>query len=330
VKLASGILLLACAGSAHANDTTASTGAGGIQIQQTEAIDMVSEDLFVSAELVRVRYLFRNRTGRKVLTVVAFPMPDRDLSQEYGRDVAYPSDFQTMVNGRPVKSQLERKALVQGRDHRALLEQLGIPIAPDSIEEAAAAMDRLPQGKRRQLRELGLVGVEEWAEPIHGSKMKKHLVPLWTVRDVWWWHQIFPSQQKLSVEHRYAPGVGGESDTPLRIKQYRSSEDVRWLIDRYCIDQAFLAGLDRKARADQLDGPGLPDRRIDYILTTGANWRSPIGEFRLVIDKGKPGNLVSFCGNGARKIGPTRFEIRRKNWRPDSDLHVLIIEPQER
>jgi hypothetical protein len=47
----------------------------------------------------------------------------------------------------------------------------------------------------------------------------------------------------------------------------------------------------------------------------------------LVVDKGVPDNLVSFCGEGVRKIGPTRFEIRRRNWRPDRDLKVLIVKP---
>jgi hypothetical protein len=45
-----------------------------------------------------------------------------------------------------------------------------------------------------------------------------------------------------------------------------------------------------------------------------------------VVDKGAAANLVSFCGEGVRKIGPTRFEVRRKNWRPDRDLRILIVE----
>ena len=66
---------------------------------------------------------------------------------------------------------------------------------------------------------------------------------------------------------------------------------------------------------------------MNTVLTTGANWRSPIGEFRLVVDKGRPENLVSFCGQGVRKISPTRFETIRTNWRPDRDLKVLIVAP---
>jgi hypothetical protein len=69
----------------------------------------------------------------------------------------------------------------------------------------------------------------------------------------------------------------------------------------------------------------LSETWVDYILTTGANWAEPIGEFRLVVDKGSSNNLVSFCGEGVRKISPTRFEIRRRNYTPTSDLSVLIL-----
>ena len=72
----------------------------------------------------------------------------------------------------------------------------------------------------------------------------------------------------------------------------------------------------------------MPQRTVEYILTTGANWAKPIGDFRLVVDKGKPGNLVSFCGEGVRKISPTQFEMRKRNWRPTRDLEVLILEPR--
>jgi len=98
----------------------------------------------------------------------------------------------------------------------------------------------------------------------------------------------------------------------------------------YCVDAGFLAALDR---ASARHGPRkqivLPDRRIDYVLTTGANWRAPIASFRLVVDKGAPGNLVSFCGDDVRRLSPTRFEMRKTSWRPDRDLKVLIVTPTE-
>ena len=45
----------------------------------------------------------------------------------------------------------------------------------------------------------------------------------------------------------------------------------------------------------------------------------------MVVDKGSSRNLVSFCGEGVRKTGPTTFEVRRRNYTPTRDLSVLIV-----
>jgi Domain of unknown function (DUF4424) len=317
---------IALAASALANDTTATTAAGGLELQRTDAIDLVSEDLFVSVDQIRVRYVFRNRTAKDVQAIVAFPMPERDLSQEYGSDVAFPSNFATKISGRPVRTTLERKVMAKGKDHKALLDQLGIPVAPEAIGRATAAMDRLPAARKVDLIGLGLAGEEEYDDD--GKGMKKHLIPLWTVKDIWHWTQRFPAGRPINVEHRYVPGAGGSVESAIAYPQFRHTADSKWTINRYCIDTAFLRSVDRLAGKDEMHGPNMPDRRIDYILTTGANWRSPIGDFRLVVDKGKPGNLVSFCEAGVRQISPTLFEVRHKNWRPTRDLYVLIIEPR--
>ena len=65
--------------------------------------------------------------------------------------------------------------------------------------------------------------------------------------------------------------------------------------------------------------------RIEYILRTGANWAGPIGDFRLVVDKGEADSLVSFCGEGVKRISPTRFEMRKTDFTPERDLSILIL-----
>lgn len=304
----------ALAAPAFANDSTAEHSAGGLILTRSADIDMVSEDLFVSANQVRVRYVFRNRSPSGVRTTIAFPMPDRDLAEERDRDVAYPSDFQTRVDGRPVAMAVERKALLRGEDHTALLASLGL--APDA---GAEALDRLRDSDRTRLVKLGLAEAEEYDA---GRGWERHLAPLWTVKETWHWEQLFPPGRDLSVEHRYTPGTGGSVDSPLTLPGFRGSEEGRRMIARYCIDAAFLAGLDRLVRK----AGAAPEQRVGYILRTGGHWRSPIGAFRLVVDKGDPSNLVSFCAQGVRKISPTQFEMRRTKWRPDRDLDVLIVQ----
>jgi len=305
---------LALAAPTAANDSTAEHAAGGLILTRTADIDMVSEDLFVSADQVRVRYVFRNRSPRDIRTILAFPMPDRDLAEEREMDVAYPSGFETRVDGLRVAMKVERKAMLSGVDRTALLAGLGL--LPDSGSEA---LDRLKPADKARLVKFGLAAPDEYDA---GRGWERHLAPIWTVKESWYWEQSFPAGRDLAVEHRYVPGTGGSVDAALGLPGFRSSPEGRGMIRDYCVEPTFLAGLDRlRSRG------ATPEQRLGYILTTGGNWRSPIGDFRLVVDKGAPANLVSFCGEGVRKISPTRFEIRRKNWRPDRDLKILIVSP---
>jgi hypothetical protein len=70
--------------------------------------------------------------------------------------------------------------------------------------------------------------------------------------------------------------------------------------------------------------PGTFEEYLSYVITSGANWAGPIGTFRLVVDKGDS-TLVSFCGDGVRKIGPTTFEMTAKDYTPKRDIDVLFI-----
>lgn len=96
----------------------------------------------------------------------------------------------------------------------------------------------------------------------------------------------------------------------------------------FCVDQAFLRGYDRKRyRADgSVNDDVLPQENwIEYLLSPGANWRGPIGRFRLTVDKGYPDRLVSLCMDGMKKISPTRFEVVKTDYEPDRDLDVLFV-----
>jgi hypothetical protein len=313
--------LVAAGAAASANDGIAEREAGGLVFRPTDRIDMLSEDLFVSLGEIRVRYRFRNRTPRDVRVTVAFPLPDHDLREDFYGDTAYPRDFRTSVDGRPVAMQVEHRAFWNGAEQSELLNRLRVPIMyqGENLEPIVAALSALPEGEQQRLLAIGLV--EPFDDPVEGRRIS----PVWTVRETWYWEQVFPAGRELSVEHRYRPGAGGSLGTGLASPALRESEEGRRTIAGYCIDSAFLAAVDRIV---QRQGAGyLSEHNVSYILTTGAGWASPIGEFRLVVDKGRPDNLVSFCGEGVRRISPTRFEMRRRNWRPDRDLHVLILEP---
>jgi Domain of unknown function (DUF4424) len=59
----------------RADDSTATLGAGGLALEKTDKIALVSEDLYLSPTAVKVAYRFRNLTNADVESIVAFPMP---------------------------------------------------------------------------------------------------------------------------------------------------------------------------------------------------------------------------------------------------------------
>lgn len=309
----------AASAAAFANDSTAEKAAGGLVLTRTDAIDMVSEDLYVSPQQVRVAYVFRNRTNAPIRTTVAFPMPDRDLDEMSLSDTNYPGEFRTLVDGQPVTMQVERRALLNGVDHTAMLAGLGIPVqtGDPASDVLTRALLRLRPADRRRLIEMGLAG--DGGGDLH---------PMWTVKETYYWEQVFPAGRDLNVRHSYTPGTGGSVAVALSFPDYRNSAEGRAEQRRYCTDRAFLTALDRMAGRDP-QRIVVTQQNLSYILTTGGNWRSPIGRFRMVVDKLNPRAIMSFCGEGVRRISPTRFEIRRRNWRPTRDLHVLIAVPND-
>ena len=64
--------------------------------------------------------------------------------------------------------------------------------------------------------------------------------------------------------------------------------------------------------------------RIDYDLAAGAP-SAPIKDFRLVVDKGKPDRVVSFCLDNLKRISPTAFEMRAANFTPNGTLRILLV-----
>jgi hypothetical protein len=95
------------------------------------------------------------------------------------------------------------------------------------------------------------------------------------------------------------------------------------------MDRSFEQGARRLQ--DEAEGRGvLGEARLEYVLKTGANWSgSSIGRFRLVVDKGDPRNLVSFCMDDVRKISPTQFESIHSDYSPERNLEILILKPVE-
>ena len=88
------VSLLALAPPVFANNSTAALSAGGLELIRNDKIEVLSEDLYVSAKEVRVTYRFRNKTDAPATYVVAFPLPAIDATVPEALNVMIPDAHQ--------------------------------------------------------------------------------------------------------------------------------------------------------------------------------------------------------------------------------------------
>ena len=321
---------LLCATAAWGNDSTAELAAGGLALTKNAAIEMRSEDLFISPTQVRVHYTFANTSKADVTVTVAFPMPDitmEGVDDTISIPVQDPKNilgFSTLVDGKPVAAQVEQKVIKNGVDYTAYLQSLHIPLAPH-LDSTNKLLDQLPQATRDALVAKHLAIIDEYGFDAN-KPLEKHWEATWTLKTTYFWRQTFPAGRTLDVQHRYTPAVGSSAGTEWGAADFPKQPDYAKRRAHYCVDDTFLASI-RKTLKTPDDYPQFQEQRIEYILSSGANWKAPIGDFRMVVDKGAATNLVSFCASGVHKISPTQFEVRRTNFTPTSDVSILILEP---
>jgi hypothetical protein len=150
--------------------------------------------------------------------------------------------------------------------------------------------------------------------------------PYWRSRVQFYWTQHFPAGAAVEIRHRYRPIVGGSGIYP--------NGDAASSIRPYCGGPGALDAIRKLQRSLHGDGsddrPVLAERRIDYILRTANNWAGPIRDFRLSVIAGAAEDIVLTCMPGLTQVSPTRYELARHDFRPASDLHVLLLQRPER
>ena len=312
---------------ARANDSIAELATGGLVLTRSAEIEMAREDLRISPDRIEVDYVFRNRSARDIAATVAFPMPE--IGGPDGDMFAIPDraanflDFTVTQDGRAITPALEARAFAGEREVTALLAEAGVPLLPVD-PGISAALDRLPAEMADDWAKQGLIRVEDYDD---GTGMRAHRAPQWTTRSTWSWQTVFPAKSDIHVAHSYRPSLGGSAGlnfvdyTTMRTGGAELADYRR----RYCMDDAFLAAVDRR----HADAQGaLSELRLAYVLGTGANWAGGrIGEFTLTVDKKWPDALVSFCGTGVEAVGPTRFRMTARDFTPPPLLEILIVAP---
>ncbi|MBN8920300.1 MAG: DUF4424 family protein [Rhizobiales bacterium] len=304
-------------------DSSIELGVGGLTFGRDAQVTVESQDIHISPEAITIRYRVGSASPQSVTVTMDFPLPDIDMSDPdtlYAIPVNDPANFvgaQTKVNGQPVKFDIRQRAVLGDKDITDRLRGAGLPILPMTTQGAEIAA--LNEQAREKLVAEGLIspnGVD--------GEGKTQYAGAWTVKTVATRQQTLPAGTPIAIEHRYRASVGISFDTLLR-KTIRESQGMDAEFKRYrsdyCIPDSLLRGIDKAA-----GGVGnvvkLQERRINYAMRNNPD---KVKDLRIVIDKGRADNLVSFCLDNVKKISATAFEFRAKDFVPERDLKILLI-----
>lgn len=329
---------------ALANDGFGGLTTGGLEFLSSPA-RMVSEDLYLSLDKIKVSYVFRHDGDEDLEGEVIFPLPPIGLSGIQESDFAIPREkldgenivgFTATVDGKKVAVTTDRVATVlpddaedgvtkpsdpaagyqtPGTDITAVLKKYDIPLSLD-YDKVFAALKAAPQAGRDELAKIGAV------EVIEGDAY-----PMWAIIERYHWTQTFPHGKDVKISHEYDAAVPGG------IFQWRDpvgeeGEYAASLAKEYCIDEGTQKAIKKALRQDEGDKSYWIGSAyyLDYVLKTANTWNGPIGKFKLTIDKGDPGNVISLCVDGIKKTGPTTFVVEKTDFTPKDDLHILVVQ----
>lgn len=320
---------------AAANDSVAGFGVGGLELRQTDAVRMVSEDLHITPYEIRVRYVFRNETDDPVTGIVAFPLPPvggEDWIQGYALPHAGHMDyvgFSTLVDGVPVVMTPEHRITLDGQDRTADFLAIGVhAVAVHGWEILEIAERDWTDAQKAALRAQGFVTAD-------GR-------PRWVLQSTYWREQTFAPHSDVVVEHTYRPVAAGSVDSrfpgatpdsyPESADPARAESRARYFeqLDaeraRYCVTPE----IEERMRTQFADRPEMAHRwifmsdQVDYILTTGNNWRGPIGRFSLTVESPGAWDFVFLCLPGAHWTSQSRVEFTAEDFVPTDDLSIYF------
>lgn len=313
-------LLLGVIFPAIANDSTARIGVGGLVFLKNDDIRMVSELLTISPQRINVRYRFRSETATDINAVVAFPMPafHWNPGEAAGEANVGPIEsFTVKVDGRPVVTQVEQKALLGKRDITANLRDAGLTDTQifRSFGDMTMKGHLLPAALAKKLNQLGAFQIDG---------------PTWEVAETAYWQQKFPGNSDLAVEQNYEP-LSGSSYGYYTFHNDYAVDRPPIPLGRHepvCLDEGSRSAVIKRisALSTPSDKPIMVMLdEVEYILGTGRNWKGPISDFTLDIVKATPDQIVSMCFPGkATRVDDLTLRFQHKNFVPPDRLLVYF------
>lgn len=302
--------------SAEANDSAVETAVGGLKLRKEHSVLMEKERLFISKDLVKVEYEFKNTTNEVVISEVAFPIPSYEyvFDDRGGRD--FP-DFKVWIDGKPVQFEKEVRAFVGDREVSKELRQFGITI--ENFGDFTPENENNPiwssnAASRNKLVEIGALDAKNTKDNTLSYW------PKWRTEIKYHWRQEFQPGAMIRVDHEYHPVIGY---TPVQLQELKDQ------ITDTCIDTGTFDEVKRRVAKTMVKNPlnnnYLGAAWVSYILTTANTWQTPIKSFELIV-QGEKNELVPFCWEGpVEKIGEAKFRASKSNFIPENDLKIYFL-----
>lgn len=314
---------------AVANDSSATLAAGGLELSKSADISIESEHLYISRNAIRVDYVFKNNSANDIETLVAFPLPtlmsDFEMASFVAVDIPNPDsenfvNFKVKVNHAEVPVQIEHKAFLKDEEHKsrtdisAELKKYAVPISPFS-KNYRTILTALPANVKQELY------AKKWLAENKYDAGKGWVIEdtgAWETQTSLYWSQVFPAHQTITVSHEYQPVVGS---------YFISANDSFYHQgNSFCIDKGTEKAIHSKLKSLGTTRNVLVAHHVQYILATAKNWQGPIKQFNLVLDKESPDNILSVCLPEIKKINKTQFSLEYRDFVPEKNLDVVIIE----
>lgn len=285
------------------------------------------EDVAVTLDTVTMHYEVSAPGPTPAPMAVRLRLPALDLADP-DRAYALPSSdvsnflaLQVVADGTAVPLRFKQTAEVGGKDVGKRLAQAMLPLVPgSSLKDKLAAI--APETLLRLVAD-GVLRANGTSE--EGAA---NLAPAWVVHTVASGQVRLAGDKPVSVVVTSRTSLGASQDTVLR-KALRQGAGLDATADQvrrdYCVDDAFLGGIDKLAGSAADNAAGLGERRIVVTLAPGAGASAPVAHYRIAIDKGAPSNLVSTCLPGLTKTNATAFVAEGQGSPPMPVLRVLII-----
>lgn len=360
------LLLSALTPGSWANDSAVSFLNSGVQYVHNPDIEMQQEDLTITQDQITVKYSFFNTNSKDITLNMGFPLPaspnfennqqrswndapfwdpifqtydyadifegyksdDSDI-QIFGKRTSLPFfDFHCEEDGEGKYVKWKIVTLDrQGKDLTSLLQRNKIPPSANYLNGVMnrGGMDCRPALKEK-LSALGLI--------------KKGRVDFQT-QLVFYWTTVFSTKKNKKILHHYKPqegsfifGIakGGTKISPVTSFQQNDKYEKLFIdlfekekIQRPLLKQWIEEGCRASSKSSE-HWSHLDIRQIRYILTTGKNWKGPIGRFNLKIPIPSQTEVFVHGIKGLEKKDGA-WQVTIDQFTPTQELTIFYVTP---